>query len=362
MASSMVSVDMENITNFNRTGWNDLVEKGIFSMAAPQQFGGSDSSYYQMALKLVELGEQCSDNGLMLALGAHIWAGMKPILLFGSPQQKLDYIPDLVSGKKIAAHCVTEGNESTTVNKMSTVAKKTSAGYVLSGNKTLITNAPIADVFLVVATTEVGSGRSISTMFIIDRDSPGLELSKSISKMGLNGAEMGSITLNDCFVSQQNILGVEGQGQNIFLKTMEIERSMILAPAVGRMKALLVAANEHLKLRREGEADISSYQYVQEKIVNMEINIETSRLMLFNVAHMLDSGRFSMKHAAMTKLLLSKNWEHSASLAMSVFGGRGYLANLFLETELRDAIGSRFYSGTDEIQKNTIFSFASMYQ
>ncbi|MFZ8201824.1 acyl-CoA dehydrogenase family protein [Alteromonas portus] len=357
-----------NLINFEEklklftSKWHDIAREGFFSLPVANEYGGKGYSFRQVADAMIKLGEQSSDGGLMLAAGAHMWAGIMPIQLFGSDHQKSFYLPSLASGEKVIAHGITEDLTGSDLKGIKTIAKKVEGGYLLSGRKTLITNAPVADYYLILAKAEKCDFRNkfeYST-FILNKDMQGITVSGSFPKMGLNTAQMGSIEMSDCFVPEENILGQEAQGQSIFFKTMEIERSMILAPAVGRMKALLKRALYRLNFRRKNNSDISHCQYIQEKIVELEINIETSRNILISTANKLDEGKLAMKHAAMTKLLISNNWEKSVSAVMSIFGGQSYLIETQLEEELRDAIGSRYYSGTDEIQKNTIYSLAGL--
>lgn len=341
---------------FDRVKWDAFAQAGILGLTVPNEFGGQGLRYMEAVDRLISIGEGCDDNGILLAIGAHLWAGIMPICLFGSPDQKRNIIPALTDGRKIIAFAATEQDAGSDIGAINTLARKVDGGYVLSGKKTMITNAPVADIFIVLAKIESADFSGL-TAFIVTSDSAGVTVPTVISKMGLDGAMMGGITLSNCFVSDTQLLGMPGMGLMVFLKAMEIERSMILSSAIGRMMALRRISLTNASGRSQFGRSIIDNQYVQDRLVDMEVSIALCTAMIKRVAELLDSGVICMKEASITKMVISKNWEAVALHAMSIGGGRSYLAGSCLEKEVRDSLGSRFFSGTEETQKNTIFRF-----
>lgn len=345
-----------NSDAFNLNGWTFCNDLGLLGLTVPQKYHGAGLSFTQAAEIFAQFGICCSDNGLSLSLGAHIWAGVMPIYLFGNETQKEALLEPLIKGNRIIAHCVTEEGAGSDLTELKTVAIKDGDSYRLTGKKIMITNAPIADHFIVLART----GSNISTglsAFIIDKDMAGISISEKTSKMGLNSAQMGEVHLSDCKISAKRLLGIEGQGFNIFVKSMELERTMILAPTLGRMAEVFNGCLKFVKQRTTTGKSLEQHQYLQNLLVEMDIQYQNSRNMLFQTTGIMDKGRLAIKEAAMTKLLLSEAWQKVNDKAMSIYGGRAYIVKNNIEMEMRDSIGSRFYSGTHQTQYSTIFNF-----
>ena len=216
----------------SRAKWRKCAEMGIHGLAVPEAYGGTGHDVLTTVLALEALGYGCADAGLLFAIGAQMWAVQAPILRFGSEAQRQHYLPKLLSGEIIGAHAITEPGSGSDTFAMTATAEKRGDEYVLNGSKTFATNAPVADLFLVFATTSPKRGFMGVTAFLIDKGTPGLTTGKAIDKMGIRTSPMGEVFLSDCVVPASARLGREGNGGTIFTHSMGWERTCILAGAV----------------------------------------------------------------------------------------------------------------------------------
>jgi len=277
-----------------------------------------------------------------------------PILRFGSDAQKGMYLPKLCSGKWIGAHGMTEPDSGSDAFSLRTSAKLNDGYYILNGTKTLVTNAPEANVFLVFATVDKKLGFMGVTGFIIEKDFSGFHVGKPIEKMGLKTTHMAELILEDCEVPVENRLGKVGSGAAVFNDSMEWERSCILASYLGGMERQLETCINYAKERRQFNKPIGKFQAVANKIVDMKVRLETSRQILYKVAWIKKTQGQAVMDAAIAKLYLSEAWVKSCLDAVQIHGGYGFTTEFELERDLRDSIGGTLYSGTSEIQRNII--------
>ena len=227
-------------------------------------------------------------------------------------------------------------------------------GYVLNGSKTFITNAPIADIFVVFARTDPAKGFAGLSCFVMDRGTPGLSVSRELHKMGLRTSPMGEVAFQDCEVSAESLLGSPGAGMAIFNHSMDWERGCILASALGTMQRQLEQCVNYAKERTQFGHPIGKYQAVSHRIVDMKIRLEAARLCLYRYAWLKATGKPTKVDSAMAKLVVSESFLQSSLDALQIHGGYGYMQEYELEREVRDAVGSRLYSGTSDIQKNIV--------
>jgi alkylation response protein AidB-like acyl-CoA dehydrogenase len=217
-----------------------------------------------------------------------------------------------------------------------------------------VTNGPIADVIVVFATVNRSKGAFGLTGFLVEKDFPGFSVSRKIDKMGLRTSPMGELFLDQCEVPVENRLGKEGAGTAIFGHSMEWERSCILASAVGAMQRQLETCVQYAKQRQQFGKPIGKFQLVASKIVDMKLRVETARALLYQVGWLKNKGKSVYLESSMAKLYISECWVQSCLDAIQIHGGYGYMTEFELERELRDALGSRLYSGTSEIQRQII--------
>lgn len=340
--------------HFNRDGWNRCAAQGLLALPVPREWGGRGADAVTVVAALEGLGKGCRDNGLWFAINAHLWGCTIPVLTFGTDAQRRAYLPRLGSGACIGALAMTEREAGSDAYSLQTRALRDGGDYVLNGSKMFITNSPVADLVLVLATLDPARGARGISAFLLERGTPGLEFGPALEKMGLRTVPMGEVHLRDCRVPASQRLGEEGNGFAIFAHAMEWERGFILAGAVGAMESLLERTRQYARRRRQFGKAIGAFQLVATKIVDMQMRLEMSRLMLYKVATLKAAGKPAILEAAMAKLHISEAWVQSCQDALQVHGGYGYLTETELERELRDALASRLYSGTSEIQRQII--------
>jgi hypothetical protein len=339
---------------FPREEWNKCAQLGLLGMPVPAAYGGLGAKATTIAAALEGLGYGCPDNGLIFSINAHLWACEHPIVHFGTEEQKRRWLPGLCDGSLLAAHGMTEPESGSDAFALRTTATPIEGGWVLNGSKTFVTNAPDSDLFIVFATTNASLGFMGLCAFVVERGTPGLEVGPPFSKMGLRTSHLGELFLSDCRVSADALLGEPGGGMAIFNSSMRWERSLILAAAVGTMRRQLERCVAYARDRVQFRAPIGSFQAVSHPLADMRLRLQTSHLMLYRMAALLDSGTATDADAAMTKLHLSEALVQSSLAALQIHGGYGYVTESGLERDVRDALGSRIYSGTSEMQRNVI--------
>lgn len=347
-------VERDRNAAFPRALWRKCAEFGVQGAAFPEQYGGANADIQSTMMIMEGLGCGCKDSGLIFALNGQMWTVQMPILRFGSEAQKGRYLPRLCSGEWIGAHGMTEPDSGSDAFSLAATAHREGDSYILNGTKTFSTSASVADLFLVFANVDRRKGFLGVTAFLVEKDFPGLTVGSDIPKMGLRTAPFAEIILQDCVVPAENRLGREGNGAAIFDDAIEWERSCILASLIGNMERQLKVCIKYAKDRKQFGKPIGKYQSIANKIADMKVRLETSRLILYKVAWMKKAYGKATLEAAIAKLFISENWVKSCLDAVQIHGGYGYTTEYELERDLRDSIGSTLYSGTSEIQRNII--------
>jgi alkylation response protein AidB-like acyl-CoA dehydrogenase len=347
-------IDRDRQGELSRENWKKCAQMGILGLATPEEYGGSATDIVTTMLVMEGLGYGCRDNGLIFAMNAQMWSVQHPILTFGSEAQKQKYLPGFCSGEIIGAHGMSEADSGSDAYSLRTRAERTSAGYVLNGSKMFVTNAPVADMSVIFATVDPAKGRGGVTAFLVDKGTPGFRVSRNIEKMGLRTSPMGELILEDCVLPEENRLGPEGAGTSIFNSSMEWERSCILGSHVGAMERQLEECIRYARERRQFGQAIGKFQSVANRIADMKVRLETARLLLYKVAWLNQNGKSAVMEAALAKLYLSESYVSSSMDAIRTYGGSGYMSELEVERDLRDAIGGTIYSGTSDIQRMII--------
>jgi alkylation response protein AidB-like acyl-CoA dehydrogenase len=334
--------------------WQACARLGLLGLPVPAEYGGVGASATTIAGALEGLGYGCRDNGLIFSLNAQMWACELPLIHFGTHEQKQRWLPGMCDGSILAAHAMSEPGSGSDAFSLRTAAERVAGGWRLRGSKTWVTNSPAADLFIVFATTDPKLGFAALCAFAVERGTEGLDVGTGFSKMGLRTSGLGEVFLDDCVVPDDALLGEPGSGMAIFNTSMRWERSLILAASVGSMRRQLEGCLDHARERVQFGAPIGSFQGVSHKLADMRLRLQTAHLMLYRMARLLDEGRATDLDAAMTKLHLSDALVHNSLDAMQVQGASGYMAETGVEREVRDALGSRIYSGTSEMQRNVI--------
>ncbi|MBI3810671.1 MAG: acyl-CoA dehydrogenase family protein [Nitrospirae bacterium] len=338
---------------FSRDLWKRCADFGIQGLPIPAEWGGRGLDMVSVFYALEGLGYGCRDNGLAFSMQAHLWGVSMPLSLFGTPVQKKSYLPKLCDGRMIGSIAMAEPESGSDAFTLKTRAVKKGAGYVLNGSKTLITNAPVADLYLVFAAVEPPDPSGV-TAFLVERGAPGLTVGRTLETMGLRTSPLGELSFKDCEVPAGNLLGKPGDGTVIFTGAMELERCGIPASHVGAMERILERCIAYARERRQFGKPIGDFQAVSHKIAEMKIRLETSRLLVYRAAWLKSQERHAILEASIAKAHVGDAYIQTCLDAVQIYGGRGYLVEFELERELRDAIPSRIYSGTSEIQKKII--------
>lgn len=347
--------ERDSKAEFDRTGWQKCADIGVMGMPFPAQFGGSEQDILSTTLAMEGLGYGAEDRGLLFSINAQMWSIQTPIIEFGTVEQKQKYLPGLIDGSIIGAHGMSEPSSGSDTFSMRTTAKKDGEYYVLNGSKTWVTNAPVCDMLIVFATIDKpGNGFMGVTAFIVDRQADGLSIGRPIEKMGLTTSPMGEVFLDNVRVHESMRLGKQRQGAKIFNASMEWERACILGVAVGAMEKQIEKCIEFSQSRIQFKKKISANQAISHRIVDMKVRHETSQMLLYKVAWAKQQEQDATQAAAMAKLYISESAVQSGLDAIQIHGGMGYTAEFGIERALRDSVGGRIYSGTNEIQKNII--------
>jgi hypothetical protein len=352
LSSDMIARDRE--AGFDREAWKRCAEFGVLGMPVPQEYGGMGLGLTDLLAVMEGLGRGTRDHGLLFSLNAHLWTNTIPILRYGTDDQKRRYLRPLCDGTLIGANGASEPDAGSDIFSLRTRAVRDGDDYVLNGAKTFVTNAPVADLFVVYATVNAALGATGITAFVIERGDPGLGIGRKLDKMGLRTSPMAEIVFTDCRVPSGRRLGREGRGVPVFECSMEWERGCILASCLGAMQRQLEDCLAHARTRRQFGKPIGKFQSVANRLVDMRIRIDTCRPLVYRIGELKDSGRDATTEAAIAKLHVSECYVKSCLDAIQVFGGYGYMTEQQVERDLRDSIGGTIYSGTSEIQRNII--------
>jgi L-prolyl-PCP dehydrogenase len=344
-------IERDREGRFSREAWQKCAELGVLGLPIPEEYGGAGADALTTITALEGLGYGCEDAGLVFSINAQLWACETPIARFGTEQQKQTYLPLLCDGSLIAAHGMTEPESGSDAFALATLATPIDGGYRLNGSKTFVTNAPESDLFVIFATLDRSRGFAGLTAFVVARDTPGLSVGGHLSKMGLRTSPMAEVYLQDCEVGEDQLLGRPGGGMAVFNHSMLWERSCILASCVGTMQRQLERSVAYAKERQQFGKPIGSFQAISDKLVQMRLRVETARLMLYRLGWLLDQGKPAAVESALTKLHIAESFLQSSLDAVQIRGGYGYMTEYEVERDVRDAIGSRIYSGTSEIQR-----------
>lgn len=333
--------------------WKKLADSGLTGLPYPEEYGGAQVDSLSYVLALEELAKV--SPGLATSFSVNTTLGGVPIMNFGSKAQKDRYLPDLIAGTKISAFALTEPNAGSDAGSGLTKAEKTKGGYVLNGSKLFITNALTASVFVATARTSAETpGANGLSAFLIDRDTPGMTVSKGDEKMGLQGSDWGELHFDNCQVTEDQRLSEEGMGFKLFMRSLDVGRISIGAISLGLAESCLEASLKYAKERKQFGKSLSEFQAIQFKLANMAMKIEAARMLVYNAALLKEAGQPFGKEASMAKLYASEMVNWCASQAVQIFGGYGYTKDFPVERYFRDARVMSLFEGTSQIQQLVI--------
>jgi len=329
-----------------------LAQSDMFGIYIPEEYGGLGGGVFDLCLVVEELSKVCGGIAVSYAATA---LGTFPILMFGSEEQKKKYLPDIASGKKLAAFALTEANAGSDASAIQTTARREGDYYILNGTKQWITNGGEAEVYTVIAITDRSKGARGASAFIVEKGMEGFSFGKKEKKLGIRSSATRELLFDNCKVPKENLLGHEGMGFIIAMKTFDTSRPGIAAQAVGIAQGALDEAIAYIREREQFGQKIISFQAIQHMIANMATEIEAARQLTYFVAKLIDSGEKDVaKYSAMCKMFASDVAIRVTVDAVQLLGGYGYMREYPLEKYMRDAKITQIYEGTNQIQRNII--------
>jgi alkylation response protein AidB-like acyl-CoA dehydrogenase len=345
---------------FDRKIWDLLAENGLIGVDFPEAYGGSGAGMLALCLAVEELSRTDAACGLLPAVQE---LGTLPIMLAGSEEQKKRYLPKLASGEHLAAFALTESSAGSDVARLRCRAVKDGSAYVLQGTKTFISNGGVADVLTVYAITDpAGPAHRNSSVFVVEKDTPGFSVGKKEDKMGIRWSDTSELIFEDCRVPAENLLGGEGQGFSIMMKTLDFSRLGIAAQALGIAAGALEYAIKYAKERETFGQAIIKHQGIGFKLADMAMRTEAARQLLYKTCALFeeqpkDMSRLSpqlIRLSAMSKCLCGDVAMWVATEAVQVLGGYGFIKEFPVERMMRDAKITQIYEGTNEIMRLVI--------
>jgi butyryl-CoA dehydrogenase len=337
---------------FDREIWNKMAELGLTGIPWPEQYGGAGFDYVAYAIAVEELSRVCASTGVTLS--AHTSLAGWPIYKYGNEEQKQKYLRPMAEGKKIGAYGLTEPGSGSDAGGMKTTAKLDGDDYVINGSKIFITNGGVADTYVVFAVTDPDSKHKGTSAFIVESNFEGFSVGKKERKMGIRSSPTTEIIFDNCRVPKENLLGSEGEGFIIAMKTLDGGRNGIAAQAVGIAQGALDVATEYAKERVQFGKPILSNQGVSFKLADMATAVEASRLLTYQAAWLESNNLPYGKASAMAKLMAGDTAMSVTTDAVQIFGGYGYTKEYPVERYMRDAKITQIYEGTQEIQRLVI--------
>ncbi len=332
----------------NLFGENDLL-----GIPFPAEYGGLGGSFVTYVKVVEEVAKACASSALIIAVQE---LGALPIMIAGSDEQKQRWLPDLASGKTLAAYALTEpGSGSDAAGSMRTKARRDGDDYVIDGGKIWITNGSVADVITVFAVTDPTKGPNGISAFVVEKGTPGFTVGKLEKKMGIRGSPTVELTFENCRVPAANLLGPEGDGFKLAMKVLDKSRPGIAAQALGIAQGALDYATEYTKQRVAFGKPISQQQGLQFMLADMKTEVEAARLLLYEAARKCDEGAADVTTwAAMAKLKCGDVAMSVTTDAVQLLGGYGYSTEYPVERMMRDAKITQIYEGTQQIQRLVI--------
>jgi len=336
--------------------WKKCGNLKLQGLCIPEAYGGAGLDAVTTAVALEALGYASEDGGLNFSIGAHLLACALPLALHGSKEQKEKYLPRLCRGELIACNAMTEPESGSNAFDMKTRAEKKDDGYSLNGTKVFLTNAPVADIFLMYALTDPEKGfyGGVSA-FIIEKNKA--IVCSPVKKMGLHTSPMGTINFGNMHVEKGAMLGKEGAGAMIFSESMKWERSLLSAMHVGTMRRMLEDSKERIRAaeNRHSRDDLQGRHF---KLADMALKTESARLLAYQAAAAIATKHDkALLYASMAKAFCSESLNEVCQMAFELACEEAQASSPGVERCLRDSAAAKIYSGTNEIQKNIIASF-----
>ena len=347
-----IAAEVDETERFPEETVRKMARLGIMGIPVPVKYGGAggDNILYTMAVE--ELSRVCATTGVIVS--AHTSLCCAPIMENGTEEQKMKYLPKLASGEWIGAFGLTEPNAGTDASAQQTMAVKEGDHYVLNGTKIFITNASHADVFIIMAMTDKSKGTKGISAFIVEKDFPGFSIGKKEKKLGIRGSATCELIMENCIVPAENLLGAEGKGFGIAMKTLDGGRIGIASQALGIAQGAMDETVKYVMERKQFGKPIGKFQNTQFQLADLETKIQASRLLVRKAAFKKDHKQPYSADAAMAKLFAAETAMEMTTKAVQFHGGYGYTREYPVERMMRDAKITEIYEGTSEVQRMVI--------
>ena len=317
-----------------------------------REYGGAGADYLSYILAVEELSKKCGTTGVVLS--AHTSLGTWPIEHFGTEEQKNKYLPDLCTGKKLAAFGLTEPNAGTDAAGQQTTAVKDGDDYILNGTKIFITNAGEADVYVIFAMTDKTKGTHGISAFIVEKGMPGFTVGQHEKKLGIRGSATSELIFNNVRLSKDHLLGQEGKGFKIAMMTLDGGRIGIAAQALGIAQGAIDETVPYVKARKQFGRSIAKFQNTQFQLADMQVKTDAARWLVYDAAMKKEKGLPYSVEAAKAKLFAAEVAMEVTTKAIQLMGGYGYTRDYPVERMFRDAKITEIYEGTSEVQRMVI--------
>lgn len=333
--------------------YDRLGELGLTGIVFPEEYGGAGADYISYAIAVEELSRVCGSTGVTLS--AHLSLCANPIYMFGTEEQKQKFLVPLAKGEKCGGFGLTEPSAGSDAGGTKTTATREGNEWILNGSKIFITNAGEAETYVVLARSDKSAEkhRGISA-FIVEKGTPGFSFGKKEKKMGIRSSPTMELVFENCRIPAENLLGQEGQGFKVAMKTLDGGRIGIAAQALGIAQGALDATLAYTKEREQFNKPIAAFQGVSFQLADMATQIEAARLLIYNAAYRASAGLSYSQESAMAKLFASETAMRVTTQAVQLHGGYGYTREFPVERMMRDAKITEIYEGTSEVQRVVI--------
>ncbi len=330
----------------------DLADADLFRIFIPEEYDGLGERVFTLCLAVEELSRACGGVAVTYAADA---LGATPILLYGNEEQKRKYLPDIASGARLTAFGLTEPTAGSDAGGIRTTAIRDGDDYILNGTKQFITNGGEAEIYTVIALTDPSRGSRGASAVIVEKDTPGFTFGKKEKKMGMRTSATRELVFHNCRVPKENLLGREGSGFIVTMKTLDSTRPGVGAVAVGLAQGALEAAVAYAQQREQFGHPISAIQAIQHMLANMAMELEAARALIYATARTIDRGaKIISEIGAMAKVFATDMAMKVTTDAVQVFGGPGYMRDYPMEKMMRDAKINQIWEGTNQVLRNVI--------
>ena len=347
-----LAADIDQEHRFPEETVEKMAKYGLLGVPFPTKYGGAGGDSVSYAITVEELSKKCASTGVICS--AHTSLCCWPIFKWGNEDQKMKYLPDLLSGKKLGAFGLTEPNAGTDAAGQQTRAEQDGDFWVLNGAKVFITNGGYADVFVVMAMTDKSKGTKGITAFIVEKGDEGFSIGKTEDKMGICASSTTELIFQNCKIPKDRMLGGLGKGFKVAMSTLDGGRIGIASQALGIAQGALDVTVEYMKSRKQFGNKLSQMQALQFEVADLATRIEAARLLVYQAADMKERGLPYSKQSAMAKLFAAETAMHVTTKCVQLHGGYGYTKDYPVERMMRDAKITEIYEGTSEVQKIVI--------